>query len=292
MSESLNRRMRRELVAGAGLVMPGAGNAMTARLIAATGHRVLMVSGAAVANTFLGMPDIGLVSVTELAAHVAAVREAVDIPILADADTGFGNAANVQRTVRALESAGAAAVQIEDQGFPKRCGHMAGKTVIPLAEAAGKVRAAVAARRSRETLVSARTDALSVEGVDSALARAHAYAEAGADLLFVECPLDGALLARIAEELAAVRPLVVNMVEAGAPSPLAARDLGAMGYRVILFPVALARAAAAAQAAMLETIARDGHIGGGPAVMAWDALHDRLDLPALLAAGRTYGDDA
>ncbi|MCA3256171.1 MAG: isocitrate lyase/phosphoenolpyruvate mutase family protein [Alphaproteobacteria bacterium] len=284
--------LRARLASGPPLAAPGVADALAARLAAQAGFELLFLSGAGLSWTQLGQPDIGLVTLTELTRAVERITDAAAVPLLADADTGFGNAANVQRSVRALEAAGAAAIQIEDQGFPKRCGHMAGKTVIPLAEAAGKVRAAVAARRSADTLISARTDALSVEGVDAALARAHAYAEAGADLLFVEAPLDAALLARIAGELAMVRPLVVNMVEAGAPSPLTARDLGAMGYRVVLFPVALARAAAAAEAALLETIARDGHIGGGPAVMAWDALHDRLDLPALLAAGRTYGDDS
>jgi 2-methylisocitrate lyase-like PEP mutase family enzyme len=283
--------LRARLTSGPPLTAPGVANALGARLAGQAGFELLMVSGAGLSWTQLAQPDVGLVTLSELEAQVALIAAATPARLLVDADTGFGNAINAQRTVRVLERAGAAAIQIEDQGFPKRCGHMAGKTVVPLADAAGKVRAAVDARRSAETRISARTDALTVEGLDSALARARAYAEAGADLLFVEAPLDAALLARIAGELAGLRPLVVNMVEAGPPSELTAADLGAMGYRVILFPVALARAAAAAQIAMLETIARDGHIGAGPPVLGWDALHDRLDLPGLLAAGRTYGDE-
>ena len=158
-------------------------------LIEAAGYKMMMVSGAAVANTYLGMPDIGLVSVTELAAHVAAVRDAVGIPILADADTGFGNAINARRTVKLLERAGANAIMLEDQTYPKRCGHFEGKDVIPKQEMVSKLKAAVDARIDPDLMILARTDARAVEGFEAALDRARAYQEAGADFLFVEAPL-------------------------------------------------------------------------------------------------------
>jgi 2-methylisocitrate lyase-like PEP mutase family enzyme len=282
--------LRARLAAGPALKAPGVADALTATLAAQAGFELLFVSGAGVSWTQLGKPDVGLVTLDDLATQVARIRGAVDVPLLVDADTGFGNAANMQRAVRMLEAAGANAIQIEDQGFPKRCGHMAGKTVVPLAEAAGKVRAAVEARRSAETLISARTDALALEGIESALARVRAYADAGADLLFVEAPLDPDVLRGIGAALTGVRPLVVNMVETGPVSALTVDDLGEMGFRVVLFPVALARAAAAVQAAMLGAIATDGSTANGPATMSFDEINERLGLSAILADGKRYGD--
>ena len=172
MAESLNKVMRRELVAGAGHLMPGAGNALAARIIEAAGHKMMLISGAAVANTFLGVPDLGLTSVTELAAHVAAAREVVGIPILADGDTGFGNAINARRTVQLLERAGANAIMLEDQTYPKRCGHFDGKDVIPKAEMVNKLKAAVDARVDPDLMILARTDARAIEGFEAACDRA------------------------------------------------------------------------------------------------------------------------
>ena len=172
MKESLNKVLRRELVAGAGMLMPGAGNALAARFIERAGYKSLMVSGAAVANSYLGMPDIGLVSVTELAGHVAAVRDAVNIPILADGDTGFGNALNARRTVQLLERAGANAIMLEDQTYPKRCGHFDGKDVISKEEMVNKLKSAVDARVDPDMMILARTDARAVEGFEAALDRA------------------------------------------------------------------------------------------------------------------------
>lgn len=170
------------------LVVPGAANALAARVVEDAGFEAVYVTGAGVANSYCGVPDIGLTTATELVGHVGAIREAVELPIIADADTGFGNALNVQRTVRALERAGADAIQLEDQTFPKRCGHFAGQEVVEEREMIGKIEAALDARRHPGTLIIARTDARAVHGLTAACDRANAYREAGADVLFVEAP--------------------------------------------------------------------------------------------------------
>jgi 2-methylisocitrate lyase-like PEP mutase family enzyme len=193
--------LRDLLQPGAGLILPGAFDALAARLVEAAGFPALYLTGAGVANAWLGAPDMGLVSVTEVAAHVAACREAVAIPIVADGDTGFGNALNLVRTVRLFERAGANAIQLEDQVFPKRCGHFEGKAVIPIAEMVQKIHAAVDTRSGADFLVIARTDARAVEGFDAAIDRAAAYREAGADLLFVEAPASEAELRAIPQRL-------------------------------------------------------------------------------------------
>lgn len=287
MSESLNRRMRRELVAGAGLVMPGAGNAMTARLIAATGHRVLMVSGAAVANTFLGMPDIGLVSVTELAAHVAAVREAVDIPILADADTGFGNALNTRRTVQLLERAGANAVMIEDQTYPKRCGHFDGKHVVPVAEMVSKIHAAADARIDADLMILARTDARAVEGFEAALDRARAYQAAGADMLFIEAPLTEDELLAIPQQVPGVH--LCNMVVGGRTPLLPRERLAGAGYAAVCYANAALQAAALAMQQVLRHLHEHGSVAGiESSLMAFDERQRMVDAARYRELERRY----
>src|SRR5262249_37307952 len=189
MTSRVSRRdFRNMLSPGAALLLPGVSNALAARVVADQGFAAAYVTGAGIANTFFGVPDIGLLTVTELAEHVAAIREAFPGPLVVDADTGFGNALNMVRTVALLERAGADALQIEDQVFPKRCGHFAGKEVIPAAEMIGKIKAAVDARRDHDLLIIARTDAIAPEGFEPALARAAAYHEAGADVTFVQPP--------------------------------------------------------------------------------------------------------
>jgi 2-methylisocitrate lyase-like PEP mutase family enzyme len=260
MSASLNKVMRRELVRGAGVLMPGAANALAARVIEAAGYKVMMVSGAAVANTYLGVPDLGLVSVTELASHVAAVREAVDIPILADADTGFGNAINARRTIQLLERAGANAIMLEDQTYPKRCGHFEGKDVIPKAEMVAKLKAAVDARVDPDLMILARTDARAVEGFEAALDRARAYQEAGADFLFVEAPLTRKELLAIPREVPGIH--LCNMV-IGGKTPLLPRDeLAQAGYAVICYANAALQASLLAMQEVLRHLNRNGSIVG------------------------------
>src|SRR5258707_1266196 len=188
MSRTPRRELRKLLVPGAALLLPGVANALTARVVADQGFAAAYVTGAGIANTFFGIPDIGLVTVSELAAHVVAIREVFSGPLVVDADTGFGNAVNMIRTVQLLERAGADALQIEDQVFPKRCGHFAGKEVIPAAEMVGKIKAAVDARRDHDLLIVARTDAIAQEGFVAALEHAAAYRDAGASLTFADWP--------------------------------------------------------------------------------------------------------
>lgn len=260
MSESLNRRLRRELMSGAGMLLPGAANALAARVIETVGFRACYVTGAGIANSFLGAPDIGLVSVTELAEHVAAMRDAVAIPLVVDADTGFGNAINLRRTVRMLERAGANCIQIEDQSFPKRCGHFEGKSVVPVSEMVQKIKAAVDARQDRDLLILARTDARAMESLDAALARANAYRDAGADLLFVEAP-------RSVEELAAIPRgapgnHICNMVIGGRTPILPRDELARMGFAGILYANAALQASLLAMRNVLGHILQNGSIAG------------------------------
>jgi 2-methylisocitrate lyase-like PEP mutase family enzyme len=260
MSESLNKVMRRELVRGAGVLMPGAANALAARVIESAGYKVMMVSGAAVANTYLGVPDIGLVSVTELAGHVAAVRDSVNIPILADADTGFGNAINARRTVQLLERAGANAIMLEDQTYPKRCGHFEGKDVIPKEEMVSKLKAAVDARVDPDLMILARTDARAVEGFEAALDRARAYHEAGADFLFVEAPLTKEELLAIPREVPGIH--LCNMVIGGKTPLLPREELASAGYAVICYANAALQASLLAMQDVLRHLNRKGSIAG------------------------------
>jgi 2-methylisocitrate lyase-like PEP mutase family enzyme len=260
MSESLNQVMRRELVRGAGVLMPGAANALAARVIESAGYKVMMVSGAAVANTYLGVPDIGLVSVTELAGHVAAVRDCVNIPILADGDTGFGNAINARRTVQLLERAGANAIMLEDQTYPKRCGHFEGKAVIPKDEMVAKLKAAVDARVDPDLMILARTDARAVEGLEAALDRARAYREAGADFLFVEAPLTKEELLAIPREVPGIH--LCNMVIGGKTPLLPRAELAKAGYAVICYANAALQASLLAMQSVLQHLNRNGSIEG------------------------------
>jgi 2-methylisocitrate lyase-like PEP mutase family enzyme len=217
------------------VVAPGVYDAFTALVAERSGFRTLYVSGAAISYTRLGRPDIGLVSMSEVVGIVGMIRDRVEADLIVDADTGYGNALNVGRTMHMLERAGANAIQLEDQDFPKRCGHLDGKVLIPAAEMAGKIRAAVDARRSRETLVIARTDAIAVEGFECAIERAALYRDAGADVLFVEAPQTRAELARIPPALGGV-PLMANMVEGGKTPLLSAAELESMGFALVIFP--------------------------------------------------------
>jgi len=233
------------------MLVPGAANALAARVIEDLGFEAVYVSGAGVANTFWGMPDLGFVSLTEIAQHTATICEAVNIPVLVDADTGFGNALNVRHAVRVLERAGADAIQLEDQTMPKKCGHFENKSVIPAEEMAGKIKAAVDARTSSDMLVIARTDALAVEGFPAAIERAQRYIEAGADVTFVEAPKNAEEIRAIPQRLSV--PQVVNVVVGGKTPVLGQEELAKMGYGLVLYAnVALQGAIAGMQAALIE----------------------------------------
>jgi 2-methylisocitrate lyase-like PEP mutase family enzyme len=242
------------------LVAPGIFDALGALLAEQAGFDCLYLSGASVAYTQLGRPDVGLVSSTEVARVIDAVRDRTELPLVVDADTGFGNALNVGRTVRLFERAGASAIQIEDQTTPKRCGHLAGKTLVTAAQMEGKIKAALDARRDDMTLIVARTDAIAVEGFEAALERAACYREAGADVLFVEAPRTRDELAAVPQRLPAM-PLVANMVEGGGTPPASAAQLDALGYRLAIFPGGLVRAVARAAQDYLAALREHGTTG-------------------------------
>ncbi|UHC19958.1 isocitrate lyase/phosphoenolpyruvate mutase family protein (plasmid) [Methylobacterium currus] len=246
---------RREAVS-----VPGAANALFARVIEDLGYEAVYVTGAGVANMHLGAPDIGLTTVTEVASAVAAVADAVSLPIIVDADTGFGNAVNMVRTVRLLERAGAAGIQIEDQVFPKKCGHFTGKDVIPADEMVQKVKAAVDARRDGDLQIIARTDARAVEDLDRAIERARAYIEAGADATFVEAPVSAEELARIARDLPV--PQVANIVFGGRTPDPGREKLAGMGFSIVLYANAALQAALKASFDVLGALKRDGSLAG------------------------------
>ena len=275
------------------VLAPGVYDAFTASLATAAGFEALYLSGAAIAYTRLGRPDIGLVSVSEVADTIALVRDRVATPLVVDGDTGYGNALNVQRTVRMFERAGATAIQLEDQSFPKRCGHLTDKAVILAAEMAGKIKAAVDARASDTTLIVARTDAVAVEGVSAALDRARLYVEAGADVLFVEAPKTRDQLAAIATDLGGIRPLLANMVEGGQTPISSAAELGALGYRLVIFPGGIVRALARQAQDYYGSLAQHGTTQPfRDRMFDFNALNELIGTPGMLALGETYKDFA
>jgi 2-methylisocitrate lyase-like PEP mutase family enzyme len=239
-AETLRSRLARKPI----VMAPGVYDALTALLATQAGFSTLYVSGAAIAYTRLGRPDIGLPGMSEVADTLAAIRDRVDAHLIVDADTGYGNALNVARTVRWFERMGAGAIQLEDQTFPKRCGHLDGKALIPADEMCGKIRAAVDARHSRNTLIIGRTDAVAVESFDRAIERAMLYREAGADVLFVEAPRTRDDLARIAAALGPHVAGMANMVEGGKTPVLPASELEAIGFALVIFPGGIVRALA------------------------------------------------
>jgi 2-methylisocitrate lyase-like PEP mutase family enzyme len=267
----------------------GVYDALTALLATDAGFRALYLSGAGIAYTRLGRPDIGLVTLTEVAETLSLIRDRVATPLIVDADTGYGNALNVQRTVRVFERAGASAIQLEDQTFPKRCGHLADKSLVPALEMVGKIKAATDARLSQQTLLIARTDAVAVEGLDAAIERAGRYADAGADVLFVEAPRDEAQLAAVTRRLGDRLPLMANMVEGGQTPILNKQRLQALGFSLVIFPGGIVRAVAKAAKAFYETLARDGTTEAFRQHMFdFEALNASIGTPEMLELGRTY----
>jgi 2-methylisocitrate lyase-like PEP mutase family enzyme len=255
---SNSRRLKDLLARRAAVTVPGAANALFARVIEDLGFEAVYVTGAGVANMLLGVPDIGLTTMTEVSETVAAISDAVAIPVIVDADTGFGNAVNMVRTIRTFERAGAAGIQIEDQVFPKKCGHFAGKHVIEAGEMVQKIKAAVDARRDPSLQIIARTDARAVEGLDRALDRAQAYIAAGADATFVEAPTGLEELARIPKTLAV--PQVANIVFGG-KTPDPGRDkLAELGFSIVLYANAALQAALKATYEVLGTLKTEGSL--------------------------------
>ncbi len=289
MAETLRSRLSRKPI----LVAPGVYDAFTALLGARAGFTALYVSGAAISYTRLGRPDIGLVGMREVADTLALIRDRVDVRLIVDADTGYGNALNVGRTVRCFERAGADAVQLEDQDFPKRCGHLDGKALIPAAEMCGKIRAAVDARHSRETLIIGRTDAVAVEGFERAIERAVLYREAGADMLFVEAPKTRDDLARMVATLGARVPLMANMVEGGKTPPLSAAELETIGFALVIFPGGIVRALGRMAADYYASLAAHGSTAPFRSRMLdFDGLNDLVGTPEMVALGKRYETSA
>ena len=286
MSETgLRARLREPRI----LLAPGIYDALSGLLAEQAGAEALYLSGASIAYTRLARPDIGLVSMTEAAETLALVRDRVALPLIVDADNGFGNALNVARTVAVFERAGANAVQIEDQSYPKRCGHLAGKVLIPAAEMAGKIKAALDARRSADTLVIARTDAIAVEGFAAALDRAALYAEAGADVLFVEAPESLDQMRAVSSAFAGRVPLLANMVEGGRTPVLAADELQALGYGIAIFPGGAVRALAyALDAYYASLVAHGGTAAFRDRMLDFAGINRVIGTEDLLARGRAY----
>lgn len=279
--------LKARLQGPAPLLAPGVYDALSAALAEEAGFEAAYVSGAQIAYTRLGRPDIGLVAMTEVADTIARIRERVALPLIVDADTGFGNAINTQRTVRVFERAGADVIQLEDQDFPKRCGHLQDKKLIPAAEMAGKIRAAVDVRD--RALIMARTDAIAVEGFDAALDRAELYLQAGADLLFVEAPESQAQMRTICERFAPRAPLLANMVEGG-KTPLATVDeLGALGYRLVIFPGGLVRALSWAAREYFASLSEHGTTAPfRNRMFDFQGLNQMLGTEAMLTNAKKY----
>ena len=266
--------LKQQINARRGLLVAGAANALAARLIEQLGFEAVYLSGAGITNTFYGMPDLGFVSLADLAQHTAASRDAVELPIIVDADTGFGNALNVRHTVRTLERAGANAIQLEDQAMPKKCGHFNDKSVIPAAEAASKIKAAVDARQNEDFLIIARTDARSVEGFEAALERAQLFIESGADMTFVEAPVSVDELRRIPQALSV--PQLVNVVIGGKTPTLDAAEFARMGFGLVLYANAALQGAVFGMSAALTRLRETGRLDEESGLVASFAQRQQL----------------
>ena len=284
-TETLRSRLTRKPI----VVAPGVYDPFTALVATQAGFTTLYVSGAAIAYTRLGRPDIGLVSMMEVTETLALIRDRVAAHLVVDGDTGYGNALNVVRTIREFERAGANAIQLEDQDFPKRCGHLDGKVLVPAAEMCGKIRAAVDARRSRETLIIARTDAVAVEGFERALERAAQYRDAGADVLFVEAPKSRDDLLSLVKTLGGKLPLVANMVEGGKTPQLPATELESLGFSLVIFPGGIVRAFGRMATEYYGSLASHGTTEPFRARMLdFDGLNALIGTPEMIALGQQY----
>ena len=271
------------------ILAPGIYDALSALVAEQSGFEALYLSGASIAYTRLGRSDVGLTTATEVADTLARITERVSLPVIVDADTGFGNALNVQRTVLAFERAGAAMIQLEDQGFPKRCGHLDGKTVVPTREMQGKLRAALDARRSPQTLILARTDAVAVEGFEAAMDRAEAYLECGVDALFIEAVRSPEQMDLACGRFAGRIPMLANMVEGGKTPVIDAQSLGQKGYRIVIFPGGTARAVAHTLQAYYGSLHRhQTSLPWRDQMLDFDGLNAVIGTPELLATGQRY----
>jgi 2-methylisocitrate lyase-like PEP mutase family enzyme len=271
------------------VLAPGVYDALSALIAAQAGFDALYLSGASIAYTRLGRSDVGLTTYPEVEDTLARITERVALPVIVDADTGFGNALNVKRTVRGFERAGAAMIQLEDQTFPKRCGHLDGKGVVSTQEMVGKVRAAVDARHDANTLILARSDAVAVEGIDAALERAERYLEAGADALFIEALRTTEQMATACERFAGRAPLLANMVEGGKTPIHHAQALAELGFRIVIFPGGTARAVAHTLQGYYAALRTSGSTAEWRARMLdFDGLNAMIGTPELMEEAQRY----
>ncbi|MDO8773777.1 MAG: isocitrate lyase/PEP mutase family protein [Burkholderiaceae bacterium] len=271
------------------LLVPGVYDALTALVAQQAGFEALYLSGGAVAYTQLGRSDVGLTTATETADVLARITDRVNLPVIVDGDTGYGNALNTQRTVRAFERAGAAMIQLEDQTFPKRCGHLEGKSLVSTQEMCGKLKAALDARTSSETLILARTDAVAVEGLEAAFERAEAYAACGVDALFIEALRSTQDMDRACSRFAPRLPMLANMIEGGKSPVQSARELGERGFRIVIFPGGTARFVAAQVKRYFDSLRQ--HETTTPmceSMLDFHGLNDVIGTPELMALGQRY----
>lgn len=269
------------------VVAPGAHDALTARIIEKSGFKAVYMTGYGQAASHLGCPDVGLLTLTEMVDRARNIAACVDIPVIADADTGFGNAVNVQRTIREYEAAGVAAIQLEDQVSPKRCGHMLGREVINKDEMVGKIKAAVDARRDEGMMIIARTDARTVHGIEEALARGKAYEEAGADIVFIESPENVDEMRRINQEIKV--PTLANMVEGGRTPLLPNSELEALGFGIVIYPTASTYMTSKAMLDLMEHLMQEGTTKGiMDKMVTFTEFNELIGLPGINELGRKY----
>ncbi|RYF33124.1 MAG: isocitrate lyase/PEP mutase family protein [Comamonadaceae bacterium] len=286
---STRQQLRALVESRRGVVVPGAFNALSAKVIEDLGYQAIYVTGAGVTNMWFGLPDQGFMGLHEIADHTARIRDAVSLPLIVDADTGFGNALNVRHTVRVLERAGADCIQLEDQVAPKRCGHFSGKEVISTEEAVAKIKAAVDARHDPDFLIMARTDACATQGFEAAIERAQKFAEAGADILFVEAVTTAEEIRALPQRLA--RPQLMNMVIGGKTPIFGAEELGGLGYGIVLYANAALQGAVAGMQKALTVLRDARRIDEDPALVTPFAERQRLvGKPEWDALERRYAE--
>ncbi|SFZ86806.1 Phosphoenolpyruvate phosphomutase [Devosia enhydra] len=288
-AREINKAFRARL-GGGPVLLPGAANALAARIIEDMGFEAIYLSGAGLTNTYLGMPDLGFVSLPEIAQHVATIRDATNLPIIVDADTGFGNALNVRHTIRTLERAGATAVQLEDQVNPKRCGHFSGKDVVDLTEARSRIKAAVDAREDGNLLILARTDARATQGFDAAIERAQAFIEDGADITFVEAPESVDEIRAIPARLTGT-PQLVNLVVGGRTPIIGFDELGQMGFSLVLYANVALQGAIYGMQAALGQLKADGRLGEDGPVASFKERQRLVRKPEFDALEKRYAGD-
>ncbi|WP_434050772.1 MAG: isocitrate lyase/phosphoenolpyruvate mutase family protein [Roseibium sp.] len=290
MNHEINKAFRERLARGGAVLMPGAANALAARVIDGLGFEAVYISGAGLTNTYLGMPDLGFVSLPEIAQHTSAIRNVTNLPIVVDADTGFGNALNVTHTVRTLERAGASAIQLEDQVNPKRCGHFSGKDVVDLAEARSRIKAAADARIDPNFQIVARTDACATHGFDAAIERAEVFIEDGADITFIEAPRS---LENVRDIPARLRgtPQLINLVVGGKTPILDLSDLDDMGFGLVLYANVALQGALKGMHDALGALKSEGRMDEGALVASFEVRQNAVHKDFYDALEKKYAAD-